>query len=71
MDEKKQAQAQIAALVAEAKAKIKEAEAIADQHGLMFDFSLGYGMGGTYTGETVDDWESSTQGEWQSSSSMC
>lgn len=71
MSEKQGAQAQIAALVEQAKSIIAQAEAIADTHGLQFDFSLGYGMGGTYTGQTFDDWESSSQGEWMSSSQSC
>jgi len=44
-----QARIQINTYVEEAYASIKKAEAVADTHGISFDFNLGYGMGGTYS----------------------
>lgn len=49
---KQEAYAKISALTAEAKAKVKEAERIADEHGVDFSFSVSYGMGGTYKGQS-------------------
>ncbi len=42
------ATAQIAVLVKEAKEKIREAEKIAEESNVEFDFQVAYGMGGTY-----------------------
>lgn len=70
-DQKKEASKQIAEHIKAAHAEIRKAEKIADEHGLEFDFSLGYGMGGTYVSEKVaEEWESSNTG-WVSSSSTC
>lgn len=76
---KQEAYAKISALTAEAKAKVKEAGKIADDHGVDFSFSVSYGMGGTYKGQSpvrraarealgvsgTDDFG------WSSSSSQC
>lgn len=64
------------ALVAEAEAKISEAEDLSDELGEGFFWSLAYGMGGYYqaAGEYDDsDYEDSdsTGGEWVSSSANC
>lgn len=42
------ANAAITQLVKEARAKIAEAERIADTHGISFEWNLEYGMGGHY-----------------------
>lgn len=47
---KEEAVAEIAKLVDEAYAALATAEGLADKHGLEFDFSPEYGMGGTYYG---------------------
>jgi predicted NUDIX family phosphoesterase len=52
---KQEAYEKISALCAEAKAKIKEAERLADQHGSSFSFQVSYGMGGTYNPKTSSD----------------
>lgn len=57
-----QAKATIEALTGQAYALIKEAEELAIASGESFDFSLEYGMGGTFDPDS---------GEWNSSSSMC
>ena len=49
---KQEAYAKISVLTAEAKAKVKEAEKIADDHGVDFSFNVSYGMGGTYKGQS-------------------
>ena len=49
---KQEAYAKISTLTADAKAKVKEAEKIADEHGVDFSFSVSYGMGGTYKGQS-------------------
>lgn len=53
-------------------AAIREAEEIAEKYGLEFDFSLEYGMGGTYypTNKADNEWNSSYEG-WVSSSEQC
>jgi hypothetical protein len=48
---KEEAVARIAVLVVAAEKNIREAEVLADEHGLDFSFSPAYGMGGTYYGE--------------------
>jgi hypothetical protein len=45
---KADAQAEITKLVGNAKEAIKQAEKLADKYGLTIDWSLAYGMGGTY-----------------------
>lgn len=47
-EEKSKASEQIYELIGEAKAKIKQACDIADEHQISFTWSLGYGMGGMY-----------------------
>jgi hypothetical protein len=81
---KEEAAAKIKTLVDSAYATIGEAQKLADEHALSFEFSLGYGMGGTYAGVGSQEWVwySSdagcvethgpfTQGEWYSSSARC
>lgn len=45
---KEETQTEIKRLVAKAKEQITQAEALADKHGIIFDFSVAYGMGGSY-----------------------
>lgn len=52
---KQEAYQKISALCDEAKAKIKEAERLADEHGSSFYFQVSYGMGGTYNPRTSSD----------------
>lgn len=61
-EEIKEANAQIAKLVAEAYAALETAEAVADKYNLVFDFDPAYGMGGYYDG---------ADGEWNPSSQGC
>lgn len=53
-------------------ALIKEAEAIADENDVCFDFSLAYGMGGTYIPlpQRMEDDYDLDQG-WMASSRSC
>ena len=75
----KTAAADIAKHVDAAYASIAAAEALADEFGIDFSFSVGYGMGGTYRSKNgnKDDWNSSSScwgeddGGWVSSSSDC
>jgi len=47
---------------------IREAEAIADEYGLDFNFDVAYGMGGYYHGRQASaDWDSSDEENWDSS----
>lgn len=70
------AQGKIAELVQQAHALISEAEQLAITHNLEFEFSLGYGQGGTFN---ATDWDSSADdngnyprsADWKSSSSRC
>lgn len=50
----------IAEKVAAAAALIRECEQIADQHDVCFDFSVAYGMGGSYYPDD-NGWYSSSQ----------
>lgn len=72
----------ISKLIAEAEAKIKEAEHLADSVGTSFSFSVAYGMGGSYVGkhipvegeeEETEEWESSDEDQegWYPSSQSC
>lgn len=70
------ASAQIAELVSQAHALIYEAEKLALAHNVEFEFSLGYGQGGTFNapdwyGSTDDNGNYPRSGDWKSSSSMC
>lgn len=64
----------IEALLREARVKISEAEAIADETGETFNFDLAYGMGGSYYPEKYvesNDWMDSDDTGWVSSSAQC
>lgn len=66
---KEEAVSRIAVLVGAARENIHEAEIIADEHGLDFDFNLAYGMGGTYYGEGHEyEW---VEHGWNPSSMSC
>lgn len=74
----KEASGLIAEQLKIAQRAVSEAEAIADASGQSFSMELsGYGMGGWYTpapkkpDDAGDDWYSSDEGGWQSSSSSC
>lgn len=61
-----------------AQAHLANATAIADEYGLYFSWdACGYGMGGGYQGvgrfkeDNEDDWQSSNETGWISSSSQC
>lgn len=77
MTTKKEAAVEMATKVQLALALIKEAEALADEHGLDFSLNVAYGMGGWYTGKrNQEDWDSSDTVSiedygWQSSSQSC
>ena len=72
-----EASAKISSLIAEATAKINEAENISETYGISFGWNgCGYGMGGYYqpTKEKDSDgeWEeSSSESGWQASSQGC
>lgn len=74
----KEAEERISKLTNEAEEKIREAEKIADEFGLEINFSVAYGMGGTYYPKK-NSWDESfdsdnsddSEGEWRSSSSSC
>lgn len=66
-----QAYAEISRLTSEAMKLIREAEKIADTHGLEFSFDVAYGMGGTYVPESVFDGPSWREPGWQASSHSC
>jgi len=62
-------------LVKEIYEKVKEAEALADEHGIEFGLNIAYGMGGQYypkskDGEARNEWAPSTSG-WYASSQSC
>lgn len=84
--EQKEAMQQINQKTEAAMALIREAQALADKANVTFDFSLAYGMGGTYFPKLTDEqkeqakkeaeekgrWYDSYENEgWQSSSSRC
>jgi hypothetical protein len=80
--DKQQANARIAELVNIAKQALKEATAIADQHGLEFRWDgPSYGMGGSYQGTRpwmsstekceADNYDSIDEGMWRASSQSC
>ncbi len=72
---------EIAALVASSQATIREAEVLADKHGVEFYYDgPQYGMGGYYNPRTLDElgnpvlnrWGGSPEGEgWMASSHSC
>lgn len=69
------AMSRINELVKQAHDLIAQAEKIADENKVTFDFSVEYGVGGTYypkggLGDHGEEWESSYEG-WVSSSSQC
>lgn len=57
--------------LAEAESLIRECEAIADEHKLMFSFGLAYGMGGDYYGDENERDEDYFDGGWAASSRGC
>jgi hypothetical protein len=61
---KEKALAKIAELVLQAESNISEAEHLAREHELTFDFCPAYGMGGTYNGGNTtwldDGWNPSS-----------
>lgn len=65
----KEATAEVARLVEQAYAALREATRIADESGVVFSFGPEYGMGGTYYPDTdySEEWEQSA--EWSSSNS--
>lgn len=67
-EEKKNAVALIQAATNEAYAAIERAKALALKYDLSFEFSVEYGMGGTYNEYQRGGGRS---GAWDSSSSMC
>lgn len=72
-EEQRNAVSLINAAKERAMAALKEAQDLALKYDLGFDFSLEYGMGGTFNGTS---WNGSSgnykrTGEWQSSSSNC
>ena len=76
MATKKEAAAEIDCKMKLAQALIKEAEVLADEHGLDFSINVAYGMGGWYTGKgNKEDWDSSEYTEpdfgWDASSQSC
>lgn len=74
---KQEANEKISRLISEAEGLITEAELIADEFELGFDWGLAYGMGGYYTGvpEGADPNKTNSWGEplygWQASSQSC
>lgn len=77
MTTKQEAGAQISKNTDEAQRLIREAQSIADEHGLEFYFCVSYGMGGSYTGhQKPDNWDSSDdyydeESGWSPSSQSC
>jgi hypothetical protein len=61
---------EIARLCNEAYKLINQAEKLADEHKLSFDFGVAYGLGGTYIGDEEERSEYCNDG-WYSSSSSC
>lgn len=69
--DKQEAVARIAVLVGAAEENIHEAEKLADEFGLDFDFSPAYGMGGTYYGEGHEYTTQWAEQGWNPSSMSC
>ena len=67
---KQDAIAKIAQFTKTAYEALGNAELLANEAGVSFDFSVEYGMGGTYYGNPDDNYYNKRQG-WQSSSSSC
>ena len=67
-EEKKNAVALIQAATNEAYAAIERAKALALKYDLSFEFSVEYGMGGSFNEYQYDG---SRSGDWESSSSQC
>lgn len=70
-DARAEAQKEAQRLVADARALLVEAEKIADEFGISFNFSVAYGMGGTYVGCSKENAESGYDTGWISSSNNC
>lgn len=77
---KQEAESKMYALISDAEEAIAKAEAIAVEHGLSFDFSVAYGMGGSfYSPEYLKDHEylvsnyylDADEGGWVASSQTC
>lgn len=75
---KEEAKKKIEELKEKAQRALWDAEIIADEHGITFDFEITYGAGATYyPASEVDDWMkedlglSDDEGAWISSSQMC
>lgn len=77
-----EASKKISELLADARAAIAAAEALADEHSLEFGWDIAYGMGGSYMGKGVEaygwDYEQRKEvykpleeGRWVSSSENC
>lgn len=66
----KDAEHAIARLLAEARDKISEAEALADEFKTSFSFDLCYGAGATYRGDIDSRWGDDENG-WLSSTASC
>lgn len=80
--DKIEAKKKIDELLQKAYDAVSEAESIADEHELRFNFEVSYGMGGTYYGagtvdvDDDDDWladygYSENSGAWLASSQSC
>lgn len=75
---KQEAQNRIKALQKIAYNALNEAESLADEHDIQFDFTISYGAGATYyPPDQIDEWMRSDlcieegQGAWISSSQQC
>lgn len=75
---KQEAENKIKALKKKAQEALWEAEVLADEHNIVFDFEITYGAGATYyPAAEVDDWMKEDlgledgEGAWISSSQMC
>jgi hypothetical protein len=68
---KKEAVARIAILIGAAKENIREAEVLADEHGLVFDLNPARGMGGTYYGVGHEFTKQWAEEGWNPSSMSC
>ncbi len=67
----KQNTQKISRLVSEAYELIRQAEALADEAGLSFNFDVSYGMGGTYVSEGAAEQEGWKDSGWHASSHSC
>lgn len=74
----KEAESKIQDLVAEAESSLGEAEVIADEYGISFDFDITYGAGATYyPADEISEWMRDElgieegEGAWISSSQQC